>query len=114
MGVAVDGYEIHQGRTRRRPAGEPWLALDDDGGVEAEGCRSGDNRVFGTSVHGLFESDAFRGQFLALVAAGRGKRRAGSGPDYTTVRTAQFDRLADALETHLDLDALRGIVASAR
>ena len=113
LGAPVHGYEIHHGRTRLGAAGAAWMALHDGGGVEHEGCRSDDGRVFGTSVHGLFESDDFRAAFLSEVAARRGKVRSRRGPSFAAVRAAHFDQLADVVETHLDLDGLEAIVTGA-
>ena len=106
-GVPVTGYEIHHGRT---DSTRPWLELD--GGPE--GCQADGGRVGGTSVHGLFESDAFRRTFLADVAA-----RAGVDwePDesvsFAAARERRFDRLADTLETHLDIEWVLSLIKGA-
>jgi adenosylcobyric acid synthase len=62
--------------------------------------------VFGTSLHGLFEQDRFRGEFLRFVAAARGKSWHPSGASFAVAREQQIDRMADACAAHLDLDAL--------
>lgn len=96
-GHAAAGYEIHHGVCRRTgPVEEDFL----------DGVRVG--ATFGTMMHGALEDDALRPAFLAEVA-----RLAGSPwtPDAAAVghasrREAMIDRLADAVATHLDLDAL--------
>ena len=110
QGAAVGGYQIHHGRVRRRPGAAAWLELDDDDGREAEGCRSADGRVLGTTVHGLFEHDAFRGAFLGAVARQRGRCRAPSSLDFEALRIAQCDTVADVLAAHLDLEMLEAII----
>jgi adenosylcobyric acid synthase len=107
----VGGYQIHHGRTTSEA---PWIELDDEWGAGAEGAASPDGAVLGTSLHGLFEADAFRAAFLEAVAARRGKAFQASGVSFAAAREAQFDRLADLLEAHLDFAAIEGLIASAR
>jgi len=94
LGVAVAGYEIHHGRVAV-DAGEPF-----PGGVRC-------GNVFGTLWHGCLEGDAFRRAWL---------REVGAAPDETVsfprAREARLDLVADALEEHVDLDALLVLVTS--
>ncbi|MCC6237062.1 MAG: cobyric acid synthase [Dehalococcoidia bacterium] len=99
QGAAVEGYEIHMGRTRPSPGTSvaPLLHLD---GHE-DGATSADGLVAGTYLHGLFHNDALRTALLR----GLGRTGSGSGP---FDREAEFDRLAHHLRAHLDLDRVRG------
>jgi len=101
LGHRVSGYEIRHGTTT---GGRPWIHLDDAYGLGPEGAEAGATR--GSSLHGIFEEDAFRSAFLAEVAARRGKRFTPSGVSFAAARQAQLDRLADVLEAHLDLAAI--------
>jgi adenosylcobyric acid synthase len=105
-GRPVAGYEIHHGRVG--PAGDPvapWLVLDGEGeGARAPGPQG--QVVLGTSLHGIFESDAVRAAVLSL-AAGRPWR---SRTRFAAARSAQVDRLADLLEDHLDLAAVERLI----
>jgi adenosylcobyric acid synthase len=96
-GLPVAGYEIHLGRSGRGADDLPWLGIE---GRE-EGSVRRDGRVFGTYVHGLFANDAFRTAFLARL--GVAARRSF---DYERRIEATLDRLADHLETALDLDRI--------
>ncbi len=69
--------------------------------------------MVGTNLHGLFEEDGFRGAFLAEVARRRGKEFVPAGVSFGAAREAQFDRLADLLEAHLDTDAVCRIIEQA-
>jgi adenosylcobyric acid synthase len=110
-GSPVQGYEIRHGRTGARPGWERWLALDDlPGGDDVESARDRAGLVFGTSLHGLFEPDRFRGEFLSLVAGARGKSWQPSGASFAAAREQQIDRMADTCAAHLDLDALWRLV----
>ena len=92
----VTGYEIHHGRVR---SAAPWIQLDDGYGEEAEGAVSG--RFSGSTLHGLFEDDGFRAEFLGIDP---------SGLSFAAAREDQLDRLADMLEAHLDLAAIDGLI----
>ena len=102
----VHGYRIHHGRVRP-DAGEPFVEV----AGTVDGVRVG--RVCGTTLHGLFEADAFRRAFLEQVAARRGKRFVPGSVSFAAVRAARVELLADVLESHLDLGAISALVASA-
>lgn len=94
-GESVDGYEIHHGVATVDPGAEPFL----------DGCRVG--TVWGTMWHGIFENDGFRRRWLAQVADARGRGPLpGSGPGYRALRESMIDALADAVERHVDVDAV--------
>jgi adenosylcobyric acid synthase len=93
----VSGYEIHTGESRGPALGRPALHGDagDDGAI------SDDGQILGTYLHGLFESPDGCAALLAWAGLARPGRI-----DYAAIREANLDRLADALEEHLDLDRL--------
>lgn len=114
LGKPVAGYQIHHGMVRRFGDDDPWLTLDDEWGAVDDGSSARDGRVLGTTIHGLFEGDEVRGAFLAAVADRRGKRWEPSGLSFAAARQTQVDRIASALETHLDLDQLVDVIALGR
>jgi adenosylcobyric acid synthase len=95
-GRAVRAYEIHHGVATPTGDAEPFL----------DGCRVGE--VWGTMWHGAFENDGFRRAWLAGVAAvtGSGWTPDPCAPGFADRREAMIDALADAVETHLDLDLI--------
>jgi adenosylcobyric acid synthase len=96
-GHRVSAYEIHHGVARpTRDGMEPFL----------DGWRRG--AVWGTTWHGAFENDDFRRAWLREAAgqAGVAWRPAADVPGFAAHRTAMLDRLADAVEEHLDTAAL--------
>jgi adenosylcobyric acid synthase len=109
-GDPVRGYEIRHGRTSPLAGWDRWLSLDDGAGPDHdEDVESACDRaasVYGTSLHGLFEEDRFRGDFLTGVAEARGKSWRPSGAAFAEARQGQIDRVADACAAHLDLTAL--------
>ncbi|MGH3358594.1 MAG: cobyric acid synthase [Nocardioidaceae bacterium] len=99
LGAAAAGYEIHHGRITLG-AVEPFL----------DGARDG--AVFTTMWHGSLEGDEFRRAWLNEVAAlvGRTGYRPSAEVSFGAAREARIDALADALETHVDLDAVLGLI----
>lgn len=100
-GLAVEGYEIHIGRSDGPDRARPFARVDG----AAEGAVSADGRVAGTYLHGLFAADGFRAAYLAGLGA------APSGLAYAAGVQATLDRLADHMEAHLDVP---GLLALAR
>ena len=98
-GLPLEGYEVHQGRTFSDGA-SPFAVLDG----AADGCVSG--LVFGTYLHGLFDSDPFRRSFLEWLAVRKGVSLPDSGLNYRTGRGRQYDRAAEILRSSIDLEAV--------
>ena len=100
------GYEIHMGETL--PFGEakvsPLLHLSD-------GREDGylvDNRCMGTYVHGILDNPAFV-DFLLKPFAEK-LRKADTPFDYAAFKEAQYDKLADHVRQHVDMDRIYRIL----
>jgi len=106
-GHPISGYQIRWGR----PTGgaEPWLQVQGD----AEGARSADGRVRGTSLHGLLDNDAFRAALLSEVAHRHGRDFTPATTPYADAVEAHLDRLADWLRTHVDLGRVSALAGDA-
>jgi adenosylcobyric acid synthase len=97
LGAPFDGYEMHVGETTGAGLARPFSMLADG---RTDGAISPDGRVIGTYVHGVLANPAQRAGLLARLNA------EGSGVDYRTSVDAALDEIANALEHHLDIDAL--------
>jgi adenosylcobyric acid synthase len=97
----IEGYEIHIGRTDGPDRARPFAKLNG----EPEGAISGDGRIEGSYLHGLFTSDDFRRAYLAKLDI-----PAGDEPYGARVESA-LNALADHIEKHLDVE---GLLALAR
>ena len=106
LGGAVSGYEIHHGRTTTRV---PWIVLDGPPG-EPEGAVANNGKVLGTSLHGVLEGDSFRQEFLSQVAKRRSRTRTPTGRSFAAARQARYDRIADAIEDHVDVQAIERLI----
>ncbi len=108
LGAPVTGYEIHHGRVTAN-AGDVFVTPDDAGPIGGVGA----DNVLGTTWHGLFESDEFRHAFLLQMAARANKHRAPSEASFAAARLAQIDLVADAIEQHVDMNAVDGLIRNA-
>jgi adenosylcobyric acid synthase len=73
-----------------------------------EGCRVG--AVFGTSWHGVMESDGFRRAFLRWVAQRRGLDWAPGEETFAAAREARLERLGDLVSENVDRNALLRLI----
>ncbi|MGH9096525.1 MAG: cobyric acid synthase [Acidimicrobiales bacterium] len=105
-GQSVSAYQIHHGVA--------VLDAEDPRATQAEGFLDGFRHlaVWGSTWHGTFENDGFRRAWLGEVAAqARVDWHPSDGwPGFSARRDSMLDRLADAIDTHLDADALLGII----
>ncbi len=95
--VPIHGYEIHAGRTTGAGLCRPFAHLPHG----PDGAISADDQVMGSYLHGLFE-DATSCDAL-LRWAGLAEP---ASPDYPARREQDIDRLADAVQSHLDVEAI--------
>ena len=99
-GARLTGYEIHNGRTE--VGGAPFCMLEDG---TPEGCVN--RNVFGTYLHGLFDSGELTGALVRMLCARKGisptQTQLMSMADY---RQQQFDLLADGVRQALDMGAV--------
>jgi adenosylcobyric acid synthase len=66
--------------------------------------------VYGTTWHGIFESDGFRRAMLRRVAAAAGRSFEPAHITFAEVRDRRLDTLAGLVADHLDTDALLRLI----
>ena len=99
-GAVLTGYEIHTGRTE--VCGAPFCTLADG---TPEGCVQGN--VFGTYLHGLFDSGELTERLAAYLCQRKGIAPETAAPiTMDAYRQQQFDLLADGVRRALDMDAV--------
>ena len=99
-GAALTGYEIHTGRTTVE--GAPFCTLEDG---TPDGCVQGS--VFGTYLHGLFDSGELTEKLAALLCRRKGLAPETAAPlTMQAYREQQFDLLADGVRRALDMPAI--------
>ncbi|MFE0502104.1 cobyric acid synthase [Lysobacter soli] len=98
----IRGYEIHCGTSVGAALASPSSRLDDG---RVDGAMSNDRQIVGTYVHGIFDlPDA-----LAALLRWAGLRDA-QRVDIHALRQASIERIADAVDAHLDCGALLRIL----
>jgi adenosylcobyric acid synthase len=88
-GQLLKGYEIHMGQTTAPP----------DGGYVWEG-----HHCLGTYIHGILDNAAFIDRLLEPFKEKIQKRT--SHFDYQTYKEEQYNRLADHVRRHVDMDKI--------
>jgi len=108
--ATVSGYEIHAGISTGPALEKPAIINNDSGGNnssgnQSDGALSDDQQIMGTYFHGLFDEyetcDAML-QWCGLEQA--------ASADYYAIREQGIDRLADAIEQHLDMNAIMKLI----
>ena len=101
-GAELTGYEIHTGRTSIQEQGAPFCTLADS---TPEGCVQGN--VFGTYLHGLFDSGELTERLAELLCRRKGIAMESAAPiTMQAYREQQFDLLADGVRHALDMPAV--------
>ena len=99
-GASLTGYEIHTGRTAVQGSA---FCTQEDG--TPEGCVQG--TVFGTYLHGLFDSGELTEKLAAYLCRQKGLCPEAAAPiSMERYRAQQFDLLADSVRAALDLPAV--------
>jgi adenosylcobyric acid synthase len=111
-GEEVEGYEIHMGLTHGE---RPWLeriSLDGSTTDRTDGAASEDGRVWGCYLHGLFANPNLRRRWIASLSActKENAQPEAGGQTGAALLHAALDRLADAVESALDMRQLAAII----
>lgn len=107
--IPVSGYEIHMGQSRRLTGYRPFATIRTvpDGDLRVDGAINPEGTVMGTYLHGIFDNDAFRQQWLTDVRNRFGVARPkASDWSMADTRSQAFDRLASIVREHLRMDVL--------
>jgi len=97
-GVPVSGYEIHAGVSEGNALQHSFAQLDDG---RTDGAISDDGQIIATYLHGVFESPQACAALLDWAGLQTPKPF-----DYHALREQNIERLADTLETHLDMQRI--------
>ena len=123
-GCEYSGYEIHMGQTyyvdtensddkTGQVGTELELACEE---VQQTVLTSNENHnVYGSYVHGLFD----KGNIASVIVNALSKKKGvvlldGSLEDYQTYKEKQYDKLADILRKHLNMEEIYGMLREAR
>lgn len=108
------GYEIHMGQTEfvRESDRHPFVIKERSrkacSSTEGTACAAGN--VFGTYIHGVFDNDEFRRSVLNAVRRTKGLEPLKNTRNVMAEKQQSYERLADIVEQHLDMDKLMEIM----
>ena len=102
--AAVSGYEIHAGVSEGSALRQPFARLADG---RHDGAISSDGQIIATYLHGVFESP----KALTTLLEWAGLKSAQTF-DYHLLREQNIERLADTLETHLDMPRIMKLLGA--
>lgn len=106
-GTAVDGYEIHMGKTMVKGQAQPLLE-----GADAGMCLLAyDGTVLGTYVHGFFDNDTTRRAFINYFKNKKGLPIKKDGLCYQSFREKQFNRLARVVRENCDMERIYRLIS---
>jgi adenosylcobyric acid synthase len=103
--IPVSGYEIHMGTTRTGKNEKPVVEII---GGHGDGARSANGNVWGTYLHGIFDTARFRNFYLRKISPAI-EPRLTEDIDAYGYRQRQYDLLADHFRAHLDVAAIARI-----
>ena len=111
--VPFAGYEIHIGETLYENGALPLGGIEREGATEPtrDGAISQSRRTFGTYVHGFFDSDELRHEFIRAARAAIGLAPAIRWINSQAELDSRIDRLANHLRKSLDIDLLKSWLA---
>ncbi len=108
-GMEIKGYEIHMGQTE--PIGKACELTSDGTGMSS-------GHVYGTYIHGIFDRTEIAETIIQALAKRKGmnlseiKTDGGMLP-YSAYKEREYDRLADILREHLDMDRIYNMLREA-
>ncbi|MEA1964434.1 MAG: cobyric acid synthase [Candidatus Aerophobetes bacterium] len=108
----LSGYEIHTGRTKLGRNVNPLFRIIQRSHQRVEvldGAINKENSIFGTYIHGIFDNDGLRREFINYV-----RKRKGLPPlknsDKCINREEEYEKLADLVENNLNKNLLYQIL----
>ncbi|WP_025718783.1 cobyric acid synthase [Paenibacillus sp. 1-18] len=124
----IEGYEIHMGVTEcvtkyvteLQPPGDGALGMDQmrtlfhirrgEGTGFEEGWGTTDGKIWGTYLHGVFDNDRFRRSWLDGLRQSKGLTPLDSTFTVREAKEQEFDRVAEVVRAHLDMDQIYRIM----
>ena len=105
-GEEYSGYEIHMGKTQ---------GIRNLVGMDMQNAGNKTENVYGSYVHGVFDQGSIAEDIVRILAKRKGiSWEAKEHYDYAAFKEAQYDRLADGLRAHMDMEYVYSILREAK
>ena len=107
IGLKIDGYEIHMGKITYNEGAKPLLLFKNQEGEIYEGAINERKTVFGCLIHGFWNNDKFRKEFIDYLISR--KNIEGYDKDksnYKDIVDENIQRFADVVKENLDIEKI--------
>jgi adenosylcobyric acid synthase len=113
--IRINGYEIHMGKTILKENVKPFLIIDkklDETVNILDGAVNNTNNVFGTYIHGIFDSIEFSRNFINNLRREKGLNNYDKEDieSYSEFKNNEYNKLANLLRESLDIKKIKEIV----
>lgn len=112
-GKHLSGYEIHMGETRTTAPVEGIFHITSRSMKPvdvSDGYINKSHTVFGTYCHGIFDNDDLRRAVINVLREKKGLKALPMQFRYHAYKEEQFDRLADCVRKHFNMDLLKEVL----
>lgn len=103
----VNGYEIHMGQTVNTGGCVEAITLEDG---RCDALSSRDGLVFGSYLHGLFDTDGLAFSLAEYLAEKKGVELKKRDFDLQAYKEREYDKLADLIRSSLDMEEIYRIL----
>ena len=104
-GAQLEGYEIHMGRTLLSEDATPLVRLENG---MPDGCQKGN--VYGSYLHGFFDSEGCREAILGALAAQKGVSLQAEPFDLKAYKERQYNLLAKRVRENIEMNMVYRIL----
>ena len=112
-GKGMRGYEIHMGETTLTKPAQSLFHITKRSEEDVDlrdGFINEAHNVFGTYCHGIFDNDEIRREVLNALRRRKGLKELPIQFRYRQYKESEFDRLANTVRKHFDMDAFYDIL----
>lgn len=112
-GQIIKGYEIHMGTIKNSSNLKTFLEYEDKDLLKSEfslGIYNESMSTFGTFLHGIWENDLFRKEFLSFIAIQHNKQFVVTKTSHNAIVEQNINKVAGIVREHLDLQEICNIV----
>lgn len=104
----IEGYEIHMGRTELKE--ESAFIIMEGSGTKEDGGMNIDRKTFGTYIHGLFDNDGLRADFINYLRKGKGLHPIESKSSRKDKKEEEYDKLARIVRENVDIEGIYELI----
>lgn len=107
-GLQISGYEIHMGKSVEKQ--DSHISRLNDGDTDyVAGSQNG--MIYGSYVHGIFDEGNIAPKIVKILAKRKGiEIDTDQWMNYKEFKESQYDKMADILREHLDMDSIYKIL----